>query len=245
MTADIQQVVAKQQVTSKHSKHCTHYLNKRPSRHKSRKLSLLNGRPLCLSSSIGAFGPPTASPFGLQCTVGVLAETHWAAVASRVMWPQSANPCVVVCVRLVQSSCVVVVGSCVDIGGSRSCLAHLLGSWRYACSALEAFLDQLMFVRSIARACASSTAPLRVQVHFRDRARDFSRDSWRASPLFRSCAAWLITFSSSMDSTVFVFHASFLVHVIHSVYFLLMSFDSALPSYTPRISNSPRDFLWD
>ena len=44
---------------------------------------------------------------------------------------------------------------------------------RYACSARESFLDQLMFARSIARVFASSTAPHPVQVHLRDRERDF------------------------------------------------------------------------
>ena len=40
---------------------------------------------------------------------------------------------------------------------------------RYACSAHEASIDKLMFARSIVRAFASSTAPLRVKVRLRDR----------------------------------------------------------------------------
>ena len=51
--------------------------------------------------------------------------------------------------------------------------AHILHTSSAACSAPKAFLHQLMFARSIARALASSTAPLRVQVHLRDREREF------------------------------------------------------------------------
>ena len=77
--------------------------------------------------------------------------------------------CVVGCECLVKSSCVEVV--C----GHRwitllSCTPPRLA--RYACSTHEASIDQLMFARSIIRAFASSTAPLRVQVRLRDRDRD-------------------------------------------------------------------------
>ena len=87
------------------------------------------------------------------------------------------QPCVVVCVCLVKSSCVVVMIVVVDLScGQRwialvSCTPPRLV--RYACSAREALIDQLMFARSIARGCASSTPLLRVQVHVCDRERDF------------------------------------------------------------------------
>ena len=60
-------------------------------------------RQWCLSFWLCAFvaqrivlGPPTASPVGHRCTVGVLAGTHRCALVPRVASKQSANPCVVV-----------------------------------------------------------------------------------------------------------------------------------------------------
>ena len=87
---------------------------------------------------------------------------------------------------------------------------------RYASSAHEAFLDQLMFARSIARAFASSTAPPRVQVHLRGRERDFLEIrgvSRHCSGLARpdsSCSRAPSSRGYSCSTLSF-----FLVHVIH------------------------------
>ena len=99
--------------------------------------------------------------------MGVLAGTHQFDDSSRVMSHQSANRCVVGCVSVVVSSCGLVCGH--QQISLLSCTPLRLV--RHAWSALETFVDQLLFVRPIARACASSAAPLRVQGRLRDRER--------------------------------------------------------------------------
>ena len=110
--------------------------------------------------------------------------------------------------------------------------AHILhtSSAREVCffSARKAFLDQLMFARSIARACASSTAHLRIQVHLHDRERVFIG----ICGVSRRCSGPVRPDSSCSRAPSTRRRLVFLVHVIHVlVHFLSMSCNSALLSY--------------